>query len=519
MRKICILIITSLFLTGCSIQNKQVEEETELNWYVNFSWFRHPWGEDYVSKEISKKLNIRINYLAPNISEKEYVQSMINSNQLPDILTLGWWDDSIDQLIEEGLVHPLGALSNEFYPEFLDYVDNDIQSYFSVGYDDFYVYPNSSYTYKNYLESDNYHSNQSFLVRKDIYEALGNPDMSTQEGFLKTMYQLEDYLDTTGEHDIIPIGLHEFTENGNDSLTEHLQNFLAIPVEVNGEYYDRFTDREYVSWLKFFRKLHELGFIHDEVFFDQRVQIEEKIEEGKYFALLFQGSDFTEQQKVRYNKDPNSIYLAIDGPKNSRGDNHELPGTGIQGWTVTLVNKNTKYPEKVLELFSYLLSEEGQKLIALGVEDKEYKLVDGKFEFLKEAQNLWFSDYDEYRSVYGGSNTHWMMQNDVIQEQFPKRVNPATQQIENWSKKYSTYGSLHYAKLKKNSTLHENQRRIELLWGEKILELITSESEKEFDRIFNDFLIKRDNLKYQEIKEEMSLVIAEMKESLGMNNE
>ncbi len=36
---------------------------------------------------------------------------------------------------------------------------------------------------KQVKEHDDIISNQTFLVRKDIYEAIGSPDMTTPEGF------------------------------------------------------------------------------------------------------------------------------------------------------------------------------------------------------------------------------------------------------------------------------------------------------------------------------------------------
>ncbi len=63
-------------------------------------------------------------------------------------------------------------------------------------------------------------------------------------------------------------------------------NFLAVPYEKDGKYYDRYTDDEYISWLKFFRRLSEEGYLLDDIFIDQKNQIEEKFEQGRYFYAI-----------------------------------------------------------------------------------------------------------------------------------------------------------------------------------------------------------------------------------------
>ena len=61
-------------------------------------------------------------------------------------------------------------------------------------------------------------------------------------------------------------------------------------------------------------------------------------------------------QNTLYAADPNSIYIAVDGPKNSKGEAHKLGGGGIAGWTVTLISKNCKDPARAIQFLSYLIS-------------------------------------------------------------------------------------------------------------------------------------------------------------------
>ena len=88
--------------------------------------------------------------------------------------------------------------------------------------------------------------------------------------------------------------------------------------------------------------------------------------------MIYQYTDIADQEKALYKENPDSIYIAVDGPKNLTGDDYTLPGTSVNGWTVTLISKNCKNPDKAIKLLSYLISEEGQKMTWLGVKGKTW---------------------------------------------------------------------------------------------------------------------------------------------------
>lgn len=80
---------------------------------------------------------------------------------------------------------------------------------------------------------------------------------------------------------------------------------------------------------------------------------------GRYFCMLYQYSDMLTQQKILYANDPDSIYMAVEGPRNANGDDPLRPTTTINGWTVTLISKNCKHPERAIAFLDYLMSEHG----------------------------------------------------------------------------------------------------------------------------------------------------------------
>ena len=273
----CFLGMFFLF-TGCAKkeENPVQQEVTELDWYVNFSWYKTPWGGNVVSDKITQDTGVSIHFITPMGNEEEKIKTMISSDSLPDLITLSWGDNAIDEMINKDMVYALNELADEYDPYFWQVADQEIIKWDTRADGNLYFYPNSAYTSEDYKKYENIPSNQTFLVRKDIYESLGCPDMTTQEGFADAVRRAAKEFKAIDGSELIPIGAHEFTGTGCVSFDTYLQNFLAVPYEKNGRYNDRYTDEDYVSWLKLFRELAEEGYLKGDIFIDQRTQMEKK---------------------------------------------------------------------------------------------------------------------------------------------------------------------------------------------------------------------------------------------------
>jgi len=368
---IAVALLLSLLLGACGDKDEkkdnEVSNETKapitLDWYINYSWFVTRWGGNLVSDTITDETGVSVNFIAPVGSEDEKLNALIASDSLPDIITLGWWEPQVEEMINKGMVYSLNDLAEEYDTNFFDYANEDVVRWYKQEDGDIYCYPNSFYTPKDVENHENIAANLTFLVRKDIYEAIGKPDMTTKEGFYNAIKDAVKKCPEVNGEPLIPIGGTPFDDSGCASFDQYLQNFLAVPYEKNGEYYDRYTDEEYIRWLKLFRKLSEEGYLSPDIFVDTRTQMSEKIAEGRYFCMLYQRTDLADQEKLLYEKDPDSIYIAVDGPKNSRGEDPVLPSNGIPGWTITLISKNCEHPDRAIKFLSYLMSENGQKLM------------------------------------------------------------------------------------------------------------------------------------------------------------
>lgn len=489
-----------------------------FDWYMNFSWFATKWGTDATSKYITNKTGVSVNYIVPAGNENEKLNTMLASGKLPDFLTLGWWEDAAKKMIEGEMVLPLNKLAEQYDPYLIKVGDAQKLSWYTQANGNVYGYPNASSSPKDFeTYKDKKPSNQTFLVRKDMYEALGKPDMRTPEGFINALKAAKEKFGTVDGQPLIPVGLNEFGDVGNTSLEGYIQNFLSVPMDKDGKVYDRTTDPEYITWLKTFRKANEIGLLAKDVFIDKRAQMEEKIAQGRYFAMIYQRSDMAAQQQALFAKDPNSIYIAVDGPANSNLDQPKLAGDGLAGWTITLISKDVKNPERAIRFLSYLISEEGQKDMYLGEKGVTWDNIDGKDQFKPEVLDLLNKDRAAFDKQYGASHTHWMLMDTNIMLQWaPPTAEPA-KQLEDWTKgKTISYAVFDGINPTGDSDEGVAANTIAQLWGKTLPKLLMSKSDSEFDKLFNEFTEKRKAAGFDKIVEYQQSQYETNKKKLGL---
>jgi putative aldouronate transport system substrate-binding protein len=488
-----------------------------FDWYIDFSWFTTKWGTNPVSKYVTEKTGVNLNFIIPSGDETQKLNAMIETGKLPDLITLSAGDDGYKKIIQSGLALPLDELAEKYDVYFTKVADKQKLEWYKQDDGHVYCYPNFSNTVTDASYKEDKPSNQAFLVRKDIYEAIGKPDMRTPEGFLSALEKAKKLFPMVNGQELIPIGFHEFTDSGNLSLGTILLNFLAIPWEKDGKIYDRETDNEYIRWLKTLRIANERGLLSNDIFIDKRAQMEENITEGRYFALLYQSSDMAAQQLKLYSKDKNQIYMAVDGPANSKLDQPKLAGDSISGWTVTLISNRCKDPERAIRFLSYLISEEGNRDLYLGIKGLTWDEIEGKDQFKPEVLDLLNKDRIGFDNKYGAANTYWMLADDNLQQKWIPPSGEPIKEISEWARgktyNYSLFDDISpYGENEEGSAL----ARINSKWQSTLKNLLIAKSDSDFDRILNEFITYRNAQPWDKIQEYKQQRYEENKRKLNL---
>ncbi|MGX7199797.1 sugar ABC transporter substrate-binding protein [Enterococcus nangangensis] len=371
------------------------KDETELTWYVNADWWNTEFGKDLVTKKVKEDLNINIKFVTGDDTK---LNTLFAGGDMPDIVTIF---DSNSQVARkaESWALPLQDLADKYDPYFYDVAAKDTLNWYKLSDGKSYGYPDYSNTADDYSSGQIY-SRDAFIIRKDVYEAIGKPDMSTPEGFEKAMKDIKAQFP-----DLIPFGFNDFAADGtsNGSMDSVLQDRLGVPyLTEDGKYNDRNLDEDYLTWIKAFRQVRQDGNISDDTFTDDGDKFKEKLSTGKYASIMigsFVNQGIALQTFAAAN--PDSQYIAVDGIMSTKGNEPTLTQAGISGWMINYISKNAKDPAKAIQVFTYLLSDEGQMLTNYGIKGETYEDAgDGKVKFTEETRNIQLNEPEKFQKDY-----------------------------------------------------------------------------------------------------------------------
>lgn len=456
------------------------EEVTELTWYVNADWWNDSWGEDIVTKKMEEDLNIKVNFIK---GDDTNLNTMFSGEDVADIVTVF---DSNSQVAKQSSTwaYSLDELAEKYDPYWNEVAAEDTLNWFQLEDGNTYGYPNYSNTAADY-ESGMIPANTNFLIRKDVYEAMGEPDFGTPEEFIASMEQMsEEY------PDLIPLGFNDLGE-GTGSLGDVFQDFLGVDlVNEDGSFKNRNLDEEYLGWLRTLRQVHSDGNISDDSFSDDGTAFDEKVKSGQYGTLMISGvAQLSGALQTWLAANPGAEYIAIDGPQHSEGNDPKLNQSGITGWMINYISKTTEDPAKVMQVFTYLQSEYGGILTSFGVEGETFEYdEEGKIVLLPEIQEIKDNDSERYKTEYRlsefiffGHDKYQALGSDSMQT-------PALIQPREWGEGLLyPHFVLENIDAEPGTQEARNLSAINTNWNTTLVSLIRSSSDDEFDSILANY--------------------------------
>lgn len=343
-------------------------ESWDIEWYVNdstFSW--NSYGSDRVSQILKEKTGVNIKFSVPVTDDGQKLSTLISGDKLPDLVSIQCWYNQCHQLANQNYLYPLDGLIERWAPSFKNREQTDIWKYFSEADGQTYGVPNFAYSTKYVNDTDKMEPNGCLLVREDWYNevlATGN-DMTTPSKFIEGCQYIKE------KHgDCIPFQLAPFTSEGNTSVNWLAQYFCSAFEAKDGSYQDTRLTERYQEMLAFLNECQKKNIILSANFSDKAEQIRTKIARGKVFVSAVTPQDYQTAFTSAYSNDNiNYVPLVL---KNKDAEAPILQDISGNGYLLTMVSRNCKRPDKVIKLLDYLYSEEGQRLVAFGVEGESY---------------------------------------------------------------------------------------------------------------------------------------------------
>lgn len=251
---------------------------------------------------------------------------------------------------------------------------------------------------------------------------------------------------------------------------------------------------------------------------DSNDQVKEKTNNGQYFCMLREYTDVQEANGILASSDdPDSIYIAVDGPMNSAKDDPLIFPGSMDGWMTTFISKDCENPERAIAFLTYLCSEEGQMDMFMGVEGETYDMVDGKPVLKEELQELYSSNFDSFSNDYGLYDTYWMLRNKPLVDQWRMENPDYITQMSDWANAHADLDGGIYNNLEPTGDNDAGiaATSISQKWEEVLPQLITAESDEKFDQIMADYVQWRENNGYAQVVEYEQNLLDTRKEMLS----
>ncbi|MBB6670119.1 extracellular solute-binding protein [Cohnella nanjingensis] len=360
-----------------------VGRKVDFTWYFNYN--NHvatkPWTEYEALKTAAEITGINVTGTIPNGDPNEKIHLMMATNDMPDLITLGFGDPAGEELITGGYVYSLDELIDKYAPEFKNEIPQilrDIGTYEDI---DNQMWSISGVTNPDWLlkeHKDPIVGNFSYSVRKDIWTELGQPSIATPDDLYNTLKLFKEKYPTIDGK--TSIGISGWNKGDGAVQT------IGYSFGINDNYCDdatgvcsvKYMNPKYPEFIAFMNKLFREKLLDPEIFIKDEQQVNEDLATSA-FMLPYVYHAAGPANAILDSKKADSHFIAIP-PMSATGKAFSFPGQSrMGGATQTFITKKNKDPEAAIKLLRYGFSTTGTMQISQGNPGKHYQVKDGVY--------------------------------------------------------------------------------------------------------------------------------------------
>lgn len=367
---------TSETATTGSAGPDDTTEHEEFTVYYNYSAWNHVWGEDEYSQYLSEKFNVDLTWIAGENDPDAKLNLMMSSGDMPDMI-----------ITERGTVHNKVAragmlvdLETLMYDgcSFAEDVPESVREMLKVD--------GKLYGIPNWPRSGATGGNYQWILNSQIYEDIGaeNIDLTTLEG-------LHDYAMAAKEGNYTSYNggsVYPFLcTNTADGYYVYYPMFRALGGrELLDSYWTQedgviefgADNEKFVEALRIANAWFNDGLFSQEVFSGSEQQFLEKLTNGRAALVWY---DFAQDGQNSYRKitveqsggEQDWLVLGYDvGEKDQQfpgAEGNTLTygeGKAGVGWNVNCITTSCSNPQRLFDLFTYMLTPEASLLMQYG---------------------------------------------------------------------------------------------------------------------------------------------------------
>jgi len=481
-------------------QQTERTERVTLTWFVQADWWDTSWGDDVITSTIEEWLNIDVEFVT---GDEETLNLLFASGNLPDIMTIF---DANSQAAQGAATWalPLNELAKRYDPYFFNVASPDTLAWFSLADGNTYAYANYSNTFYDY-ENDTIPASDAFLIREDVYDAIGRMPMETPEEFLAALDAI-----AVAFPELVPLG-------GVDNFNYNFQNYIGVPIyDADGNWYHRNFDEDYLTWMRTISEAHSRGHVQDDSFVADSTIFEENVRLGNYATIMHGNTIHLSGSLQNFLADTGVQYLAIDGPASTVGRDRTLSQAGISGWMLNHISRDAN-AAVAIELFTFLLSDLGQMLTFYGIEGETFTWNDdGTVSLNPEIEELRETDNDEFRAQYRFGEFMFFGHDRFNALNQTQWVEAVRQPMEWGHGKLVPQFVIENINPEAGTLEARSLEAINTEWNRVQIELIRSASDAEFDALISEHELFLENNNWHRILEVRNENMQQNRERLGI---
>ena len=351
--------------------------------------------EGWFAQVVKERFNIKLNIIAPQVAGDAIYQTRVSTGNLGDIVILD--QNEFTDCLSQGLIREVtDAYKNSKYLK--DY-DNQIMTFNNgiPGNNDGKVYgfptemTNTSPTDRS---EDTIYS--SPMLRWDLYQELGAPEIKDLQGLLDVLKQMKDAHPTTDAGDpCYPFVLWGDWDNNDNMLG------IANVVQLTTWYGDKIketailqkdgtftpvTDKKgtYYKMLKFLNDAYQMGLVDPDSATQDWNNVWAKMCNGQMYLMWYSWQVGAWNSQERINNGTAYIFVPVMD-QTYYADADAYYGSG-RIWGVGSGVTGEKY-DRIMEFLDWYASPEALNFQHAGIEGYNYRVLDnGKYEVIAENE-------------------------------------------------------------------------------------------------------------------------------------
>ncbi len=409
-RKLTLLLTTAMLTTsmlGCSSEKPNDGEDGVVTLKVAASIAAaEPNGvmQNPVAKTIEQELGIKMDMTAVSADFGEKLNAMIASNDLPDLFWVPDPDKMIPTMVKADQIYSL----DELLEQYGDNITSEPSGQAMVELHKKTISPDGKLYTIGMLRGTNGAMQPlgGNYIRWDLYKQLGYPKLENYDedllNVLAEMQKLEPqnkdgqkvyaiggwFADGQGWGDWPMTYTLTFTEGKGYLSSDRTAYYDIATNEISPN--NDLKDKNGMFWrtVKFYNKANQMGILDPESFTQKSDKYEEKVKAGRYLYNVpgWLTADINKAYEKKGESEKGMVALP---PMNT--DAFMLINNLASGGRVFAISKNTKHPEKAMQLLNWLSSYENSRTVWNGPEGENWKMEDGKpvptDEYLNESSS------------------------------------------------------------------------------------------------------------------------------------